>query len=134
MYKNNYCCCTGTVHCRYCKKRNILPHLTVDKDFNTVLISDKEQINELENIMNETTQKLDTQGLFISALKRAESYIVGSVSEAGYISFNTNPVLHSSPNSARTECKRLAGLSPGKLFVFVRLVGAEMVPTNTISI
>lgn len=100
----------------------------------------KEAINELNselslkvNNMHKHTV-LDTQAAFISAVK-CTAYIVGSVANDGALSFSSAPVIHASSREARTECARLARLSPGKLYIFVQLSGGEMVPTShTISI
>ena len=129
--RTDYCCCTGTVHCNYCIGQGKPPHLTVDKDFNQILITDKEQINELEQNMNDT--KINDQTLAINAIK-ANAFIIGSVDSQGYLSFAATPTTHATAASARTECRRLAKTYPGKLYIFVQLTGAEMVPTNTISI
>lgn len=115
----NYCCCTQTVQCRYCIRANLEP-----------FIQPKEQINELENM----NTKLITQNHFIDAIKAGGNYIIGSVDNFGHISFATNPANHPSAAHARAECKRLAKLTPGKLYLFVKLDGAEMVPANTLSI
>ena len=65
---------------------------------------------------------------------RQGGFIVGSIDTIGSISFSSNPVVHSTATQARAECARLARIHPGKAFVFVKLAGAEMVPTATISI
>lgn len=148
--QTDYCCCTGTVHCRYCVGQGKPPHLTVDKYYNTVLIAakahmdeeekalqeyckvrvaeinNKEPINELTN-MNDN---LKTQNQFILSVKR-NNFIVGSVREDGTLSFAGNPTVHASASAARTECARLARLSPGKLYIFVQLAGGELSPTVT---
>lgn len=82
--------------------------------------------------MDETT-KITTQSDAFDAI-RQQGYIVGSIDYTGCISFSPSPKVHYGPQSARSECARLAKTSPGKAFFFVKLVGAEMVPTNTISI
>lgn len=159
--KTDYCCCTGTVHCNYCVGQGKPPHLTVDKDFNTILMADKdyslkalarsvildyeaydfskkaytkEEINELHEILKEPKMNsISTQNEAISAIK-SQFYIVGSVDSSGNVSFSDNPVLQGSVASARAECKRLASITPGKMYVFVKFCGAELVPNNTISI
>lgn len=132
--KTDYCCCTGTVHCNYCVGQGKPPHLTVDKDYNTILIADKERINELHEILKEPKMNsISTQNEAISAIK-SQFYIVGSVDSSGNVSFSANPVLQGSVASARAECKRLASITPGKMYVFVKFCGAELVPNNTISI
>ena len=62
---------------------------------------------------------------------KAGDYIVGSFSADSGLSFSATPALHSTAEAARAECKRLARISPGKLYIFVMLTGAEMVPTVT---
>ena len=77
-------------------------------------------------IMNKQEMALDNV--------RKGVFIVGSIDEQGTISFAPNPMVHADATAARTECKRLAQVRPGKAFTFVKFAGAEMVPTNTISI
>lgn len=61
--------------------------------------------------------------------------IIGSVDVNGTASFASNPVIHLDNSAARVEAKRLATQNPGKMFIMVKLVGAEYVPTtNSISI
>lgn len=152
--KTDYCCCTGTVHCNYCAGQGKPPHLTVDRDFNTILIADKEIINnsrKFTDVYGNTTiqprakaepineleelkmNPISTQNEAINAIK-SQFYIIGSVDVAGNLSFSANPVIQPSASSARTECKRLASITPGKMYVFVQLRGAELIPNNTVSI
>ena len=149
--RTDYCCCTGTVHCRYCVGQGKPPHLTVDKDYNTVSIEskaymdeqekylkeycllrvaelrNKEPINELIPIMNDT---LKTQNQFVLSVKR-NNFIVGSVTAEGTLSFSSNPTVHASASLVRAECVRLARLNPGKLYIFVQLAGGELTPAMT---
>lgn len=60
--------------------------------------------------------------------------IIGSVADSGLVSFSANPVIHVDAEAARSEAKRLANQNPGKMFIMAKLVGAEFVPTNRISI
>ena len=76
---------------------------------------------------NKMTARINTISTATTAV-RAKGYIVGSVSDGGDVSFSANPVVHYSPVDARNECKRLARENHGKMFVFVQLSGAEMVP------
>ncbi len=64
------------------------------------------------------------------ALIRGGGYIVGSVDSTGNLSFSSNPVIHLSTTDARNECKRLAKLSTGKMYVYANLQGAELVPAQ----
>lgn len=78
--------------------------------------------------------KLVTQTNFIDAIKDGGNYIVGSVDSVGCVSFAQNPAYHRNAALARVECKRLAKLSPGRLYILVKLDGGEMVPATTLSI
>lgn len=153
--QTDYCCCTGTIHCRYCTGQGKPPHLTVDKDYNTVSIvskaymgerleklSDmareyrnlqaKEPVNELTNITMDHTLK--TQAQFTISVK-SNNFIVGSVSTDGTLSFSINPMQHVTAGAARAECARLARINPGRLYIFVQLAGGELVPImSTLSI
>ena len=70
------------------------------------------------------TSRITSQALGEQAVKD-NNYIVGSLDSAGALSFAANPTLHTNAHFARTECRRLAALSPGKTYVFVLLAGAE---------
>ena len=52
----------------------------------------------------------------------AKGYIVGSVTNSG-VSFSSNPKVHTSEASARTECERLASSYKGKTFMYVEIKG-----------
>ena len=81
--------------------------------------------NDFEPKMNETTI-LRTQDDAINAV-RNQFYIIGSVANNGDLSFSASPTIHRTPQDARQECKRLASQNHGRVFVFVRLQGAELV-------
>lgn len=81
------------------------------------------QINELKNIMNHT--KINNETALHSAI-RNKQYIIGSFNPATGTSFNTTPTVQYSMMQARSECRRLAKLYPGKTFFFVKLEGGEM--------
>jgi hypothetical protein len=88
-----------------------------------------EQISELRTIMNHT--KITDQKTAHDAVRNRQ-YIVGSFSPTTGISFSTEPTVQYSSMQARTECKRLAKMYPGKTFIYVQLQGAEMlVPQPT---
>ncbi len=91
-----------------------------------------ETINELESEvkMNDT---LKTQAAAASAI-RTRGYIVGSISTDGAFSVSANPRPHTHESDARAECARLAKASPGRMYVMLKLAGAEMVPVSTLSI
>lgn len=85
-------------------------------------------IFELDNIkMN--TDKITTLNGATSAI-RNQFYIVGAFSVNGGVSFSPNPTIHTSASDARLECKRLAVNTPGKLYLFVKLSGAEFAPAS----
>lgn len=86
-------------------------------------IASKEQINELNTVMNHT--KITNQKIAHDAI-RNKQYIVGSFQPGIGMSFNNEPTVQYSSMQARLECKRLAKLYPGKTFVYVQLQGAEM--------
>lgn len=65
---------------------------------------------------------------------RLSRFIIASVDSNGAWSVAQRPVPHTTASEVRAECKRLAKVNPGKMFVFVELSGAELVPSNTVSI
>lgn len=88
-----------------------------------------DNIHELYVVMNHT--KITDQKTAHDAIRNRQ-YIVGSFSPTTGISFSTEPTIQYSSMQARTECKRLAKMYPGKTFVYVQLQGAEMlVPQPT---
>lgn len=93
-----------------------------------------EAINELQKLYKEPKMnKIQTQAAALQAVKQHD-IIIGSFDSNGFFSAAQNPSPHPTVVEARTECKRLARLTPGKAFVFLTLSGAEMVPVQTISI
>lgn len=79
-------------------------------------------------------KQIDDYSTLHSAIK-TNSYMVGSQDAlTGKISFAPNPIVHSNRDTARAECKRLAELTPNKLYFFVYFAGGEMVPSKSISI
>lgn len=93
-------------------------------------ISIEGYIKKVEKKMNST---IITQSDAINAV-RSGMYIIGTFNNTGNFSASQSPVVHSTAGEARIEAKRLAKLSPGIAFVILKLAGAEMVPTNSISI
>ena len=89
-----------------------------------------QMINELEETMNFT--KINNDATATSAIRNG-NYIIGSITN-GVVSLAENPTVHFDSSTARVECKRLARLNPGSIYFFSKLSGAEMVPTNSISI
>ena len=63
-----------------------------------------------------------------SAIKNIEenNYIVGSFYDT-HFSVSGNPTVHTTSASARAECDRLANITPGKMYIFLQLKGAELV-------
>jgi hypothetical protein len=82
-----------------------------------------EHINELTHAM--TPQKIDNQNSAHEAV-RNKRYIVGSYQPGVGLSFSAIPALHNYRADARSECRRLAKLNPGRTYLFVCLEGAEM--------
>jgi len=58
----------------------------------------------------------------VPAMLIASGYIIGYVTPSG-LSFSTNPKLHKSISDVRTETERLAKMSPGKTFVYLKIEG-----------
>lgn len=85
-------------------------------------------INELEehNMKTSQNEKLDAV--------RNRSFIVGSIDKFGTFSASDNPKMHATEMSARTEATRLAIETPGKAYIILKLCGAEMIPSNRVSI
>ena len=75
--------------------------------------------------MNYTTKINDLQ----SAIKNTKegNFVVGSF-DGAHFSVSSNPAVHTTSASARAECDRLARATPGKMYIFLQLKGAELVP------
>jgi hypothetical protein len=95
-----------------------------DNNILSDIILEIEKINELHKIMNNTKIHTETE---LHTAVRGNQYLIGSFHPTMGLSFNGAPTVQYSPAQARTECKRLAKLYPGKTFVYVKLCGAEMV-------
>lgn len=94
------------------------------------------KVNELDAIINQNTptmNTMNTQSQVLDAV-REHKYLVLTSDKEGDMSVAACPVAHTSEDSARKECRRLARISPGKAFIIVELAGAELIPTDTISI
>ena len=100
--------------------------------FKEDLLSRIRYYDKTDFTLNMTT-KLNTQNDFIQAIKN-RNYIIGSVTSTGTLSFADNPIKHTDPMSARAEVQRLSRLNRGKMYLFVELAGAELVPDATLSI
>lgn len=86
------------------------------------------------NQMQNMNDKIQTQANAVSAV-RGNNIVLMSCDSQGVMSMASSPAVHYTPASARAECARLAKINPGKLFVYAKLAGGEMVPfSNTISI
>ena len=93
-----------------------------------VLNTPKYKIRSEGKQMDRTNQEIALDNV------RNGVYIIGSIDVHGSISFSANPAVHQTAALARQEAARLARANPGKAFVFVKMSGAELVPTATISI
>ncbi len=82
-----------------------------------------DNILELNKLM--TNVRITSQQIAHDAVK-GKRFIVGSFTPATGISFNATPAVHFSAHDARTECRRLAALFPGKTYILVQLIGAEL--------
>jgi len=58
----------------------------------------------------------------VPAMLIASGYIIGSVTPQG-LSFASNPRIHKSISDVRTETERLAKMSPGNTFVYLKIEG-----------
>lgn len=56
------------------------------------------------------------------------NYVVVSSFDGMRFSVSSNPIIHTTSASARAECDRLAKATPGKMYIFLQLKGAELVP------
>lgn len=90
-------------------------------------IVNSEPINELDNLKQERKNMISA---VIDSIKKGH-FIVGSYTDAAGVSFSSRALIYTDATSARAECKRLASFHPGKLFMFVKLSGAELLPVST---
>lgn len=91
------------------------------------------KITEEEKAKNMENQVIRTQAQAINCIRDGK-YIIVSVGANGDFSMSVSPAAHTNAISARAECQRLAKLNPGKMFTFMKLTGAELVPATTVSI
>ena len=95
------------------------------------------KINIKRYKVKEKMKRISTQVEAINAT-REKAVLIGSVDAAGNVSFSANPVAHDKwdTNGVRAELKRLARENPGKMFISVQMVGAELVipQPNTLSV
>lgn len=75
------------------------------------------------------TKSLNSQEMAVDAIRNG-NYIVGFVSSDGTVSFAIHPAIQVTNGFARAECARLAKLNPGKMYVFVKVMGAEISPVK----
>jgi hypothetical protein len=109
-------------------------------------MNETEQLNGILRVLNlppinfEPKYTLRKEGKQINTMSkqmmaldqiREGGFIVGSIDANAIISFSGVPRIHTTATDARTECKRLAAMYPGKAFIFVKLAGAELVPQAT---
>ena len=77
--------------------------------------------------------KINSVSCLLEATK-ANGFSVGSFNTTNGLSFSAEPAVHATAALARQEAKRLAGINPGKYFIFVQIRGGEFVqplPTST---
>lgn len=84
--------------------------------------------NTKVNTTMEHKKTMNTEEM-LSAAALAGHYIVGSLANNN-VSFSTNPVLHATQAAARAECLRLARISSGKTFFYVKVMGGEKIVTE----
>lgn len=84
----------------------------------------KESIEDIQHKFRCLSQDMAAQAI------TNKQYIVGSVDQDGGFSIAKTPVIHTTAHQARQECSRLAGQFPGKIYIMLKLDGAELVPAN----
>ena len=118
----------GQVYDRTPNKMNPQTHFRNINDLLDYCLNDAKATNQLYN------KTMNKQEIALANVRNGK-YIVGSIDIEGGLSFSAFPATHDTPQTARTECARLAKLHPGKAFTFVKFAGAELVPVaRTISI
>lgn len=81
--------------------------------------------NMKTNMKNKAVNKINSVSAALDAVSN-RYYIIGSINEYGELSFASNPVVHNTEWSAKTEVTRLAQANPGKHFVYVRFYGGAI--------
>ena len=125
----------------YIDSGNITASHTKTNEYNWILSGRATKNNVFININSEPVyelqgkemNKLSTQNEAAVAV-RDRRIVIGSFDVNGTFSVAANPTVQLNSATARAECRRLASTNPGKMFVMLHLVGAELVPTTTISI
>ena len=110
----------------------VFPKLKYDEVYVIANRGEKPIYNKPNPIMNNTL-KMNSVANLLQAT-RANGFIVGSFTAGNGLSFSAEPAVHASAALARQEAKRLAGINPGKYFLFLQVRGGEFVqpqPTST---
>ena len=98
------------------------------KEYAEILLKYSKIIESNKMNTNRSVKQMNTLDKVTSNV-RAGNFVVGSFDGATFSVSNT-PVPHTTSHDARAECARLARLYPGKLFVFLQLKGAELIPST----
>lgn len=83
-----------------------------------------------DNALNANQVKVAPASALLNHVKN-RGFIVGSVDEAGNVSFAAKPVVHLTKADAAKEAQRLSGVTPGKAFIYVQFAGGYLVPRIT---
>lgn len=83
-----------------------------------------------DNTLTADKDKVDPASALLNHVKN-RGFIVGSVDEAGKVSFADKPVVHLTKTDAAKEAQRLSSLTPGKAFIYVQFAGGYLVPRIT---
>ena len=85
----------------------------------------RSSLKQKETRMNYTNKIHDLPSAIENTTEN--NYVVGSFDGTRF-SVSGNPTIHTTHASARAECSRLANATPGKMYIFMQLEGAELVP------
>ena len=83
-----------------------------------------------DNALNANQVKVDPASALLNHVKN-RGFVVGSVDEAGNVSFSSKPVVHLTKADAAKEAERLSKSIPGKAFIYVQFAGGYLVPRIT---